>query len=72
VGQICATASIKGNLEQCVRLVGKAAAGGAKVGTFAMLVMLKSGSRSKFDVEIWDKSQERQGPVGWGMISSLV
>ncbi|KAF5003555.1 hypothetical protein FDECE_9894 [Fusarium decemcellulare] len=31
VGQICATASIKGNLEQCVRLVAKAARGGAKV-----------------------------------------
>ncbi|KAM5363570.1 hypothetical protein ACJZ2D_011954 [Fusarium nematophilum] len=31
VGQICATASIKGNLEQCVKLIGKAAHGGAKV-----------------------------------------
>ncbi|CAG9938962.1 unnamed protein product [Clonostachys rosea f. rosea IK726] len=31
IGQICSTASIKGNLEQCVRLVGKAARGGAKV-----------------------------------------
>ncbi|CAI6098467.1 unnamed protein product [Clonostachys chloroleuca] len=31
IGQICSTASIKGNLEQCVRLVGKAAQGGAKV-----------------------------------------
>ncbi|KAH6996808.1 carbon-nitrogen hydrolase [Ilyonectria destructans] len=31
VGQICATASIKGNLDQCVRLVGRAAAGGAKI-----------------------------------------
>ncbi|KAF7559117.1 hypothetical protein G7046_g5045 [Stylonectria norvegica] len=30
VGQICATASIKGNLDQCVRLVAKAAMGGAK------------------------------------------
>ncbi|KAK8144970.1 Carbon-nitrogen hydrolase [Beauveria asiatica] len=31
VGQICSTASLKGNLEQCVKLVAKAAAGGAKV-----------------------------------------
>ncbi|RSL40978.1 hypothetical protein CEP53_013043 [Fusarium sp. AF-6] len=31
VGQICSTASVKGNLEQCVRLVAKAARGGAKV-----------------------------------------
>ncbi|KAJ3490887.1 hypothetical protein NLG97_g5696 [Lecanicillium saksenae] len=31
VGQICSTASLKGNLEQCVTLVSKAAAGGAKV-----------------------------------------
>ncbi|KAJ4169408.1 Carbon-nitrogen hydrolase [Fusarium falciforme] len=31
VGQICSTASAKGNLEQCVRLVAKAARGGAKV-----------------------------------------
>ncbi|PNY24122.1 hydrolase nit2 [Tolypocladium capitatum] len=31
VGQICATGSIKANLDQCVRLVGKAAAGGAKI-----------------------------------------
>ncbi|CAM1504179.1 Fc.00g017700.m01.CDS01 [Cosmosporella sp. VM-42] len=31
VGQICATASIKGNLDQCVRLVRRAAAGGAQV-----------------------------------------
>ncbi|KAM4059999.1 carbon-nitrogen hydrolase [Hirsutella rhossiliensis] len=31
VGQICATACVKANLDQCVRLVGKAAAGGAKV-----------------------------------------
>ncbi|TQW11728.1 carbon-nitrogen hydrolase [Cordyceps javanica] len=28
VGQICSTASLKGNLEQCVKLVAKAAAGG--------------------------------------------
>lgn len=31
VGQICSTASMKTNLEQCVRLVAKAAVGGAKV-----------------------------------------
>ncbi|KAG5984199.1 hypothetical protein E4U55_005739 [Claviceps digitariae] len=31
VGQICSTASMKTNLEQCVRLVAKAAGGGAKV-----------------------------------------
>ncbi|KAG5930471.1 hypothetical protein E4U42_001043 [Claviceps africana] len=31
VGQICSTASMKTNLEQCVRLVARAAAGGAKV-----------------------------------------
>ncbi|KAM3566440.1 hypothetical protein ARSEF4850_000582 [Beauveria asiatica] len=31
VGQICSTASLKGNLEQCVKLVAKAAAGGAKI-----------------------------------------
>ncbi|KAK2027447.1 carbon-nitrogen hydrolase [Colletotrichum zoysiae] len=31
VGQICSTASLSHNLEQCVRLVAKAAAGGAKV-----------------------------------------
>lgn len=31
VGQICSTASMKANLDQCVRLVSKAAIGGAKV-----------------------------------------
>ncbi|KAK1633415.1 carbon-nitrogen hydrolase [Colletotrichum phormii] len=31
VGQICSTASLSHNLEQCVRLVAKAAVGGAKV-----------------------------------------
>ncbi|TWU78612.1 Carbon-nitrogen hydrolase [Metarhizium rileyi] len=31
VGQICSTASVKANLDQCVRLVSKAAGGGAKV-----------------------------------------
>ncbi|POR38171.1 Putative hydrolase nit2, partial [Tolypocladium paradoxum] len=31
VGQICATGSVKANLDQCVRLVGKAAVGGAKI-----------------------------------------
>lgn len=31
MGQICATASVRGNLEQCVRLVAEAARGGAKV-----------------------------------------
>ncbi|KJZ75082.1 hypothetical protein HIM_05568 [Hirsutella minnesotensis 3608] len=31
VGQICSTASVKANLDQCVRLVGRAAAGGAKI-----------------------------------------
>ncbi|PHH88115.1 hypothetical protein CDD83_7947 [Cordyceps sp. RAO-2017] len=31
VGQICATGSVKANLDQCVRLVASAAAGGAKV-----------------------------------------
>ncbi|KAH7321075.1 carbon-nitrogen hydrolase [Stachybotrys elegans] len=31
IGQICATASITANLEQCVRLIGKASLGGAKV-----------------------------------------
>ncbi|KAG6055840.1 hypothetical protein E4U16_005189 [Claviceps sp. LM84 group G4] len=31
VGQICSTASMKTNLEQCVRLVAKAAVGGAKI-----------------------------------------
>ncbi|KAK1593614.1 carbon-nitrogen hydrolase [Colletotrichum navitas] len=31
VGQICSTASLSHNLEQCVRLVAKAASGGAKV-----------------------------------------
>ncbi|KAK5998091.1 putative hydrolase nit2 [Cladobotryum mycophilum] len=31
VGQICSTGSIKANLDQCVRLVAKAATGGAKV-----------------------------------------
>ena len=33
VGQICATGSLKANLDQCVKLVGKAAVGGAKVST---------------------------------------
>lgn len=31
VGQICSTSSLAHNLEQCVRLVAKAATGGAKV-----------------------------------------
>ncbi|UNI20165.1 Beta-ureidopropionase [Purpureocillium takamizusanense] len=31
VGQICATGSLKANLDQCVRLVNKAAIGGAKI-----------------------------------------
>ncbi|OAR02188.1 hypothetical protein LLEC1_06776, partial [Akanthomyces lecanii] len=31
VGQICSSASLKGNLEQCAKLVAKAAAGGAKL-----------------------------------------
>ncbi|CEJ91753.1 Putative Carbon-nitrogen hydrolase [[Torrubiella] hemipterigena] len=31
IGQICSTASLKANLEQCVNLVAKAASGGAKI-----------------------------------------
>ncbi|KAJ3950363.1 Carbon-nitrogen hydrolase [Colletotrichum fioriniae] len=44
VGQICSTASLSHNLEQCVRLVAKAAIGGAKV----PLALTHPGPKSPF------------------------
>lgn len=57
VGQICSTASMTHNLEQCVRLVSKAAAAGAKVYMIpSYFSSLPGASRDLSAMAVWSPS----------------